>query len=144
MQSRSKIGCLTKTFPYGDTHKRRINILLRSISVKLPSSNIDVLPKQRRSNSLINKFTDYKTLLSKYHEITIHQRNLQVLMTQIYKIKNMSPLIMSFLFAIRENIHYIRHFQVLFNENRRIINHGFETMCYVIEDPPFCKIIARI
>ena len=100
---------------------------------------------QRRSNSLFNKFTDYKTLLFKYNEITIHQRNLQVLKREIYKIRNnMSPPIMSSLFAILEHIHNTMHFQVLSNERRRIVNHGFETMCYVIEHPIFGKIIARI
>ena len=43
----------------------------------------------------------------------------------------MSPPIMSSLFAIREHIHNTMHFQVLSNERRRIVNHGFETMlCY--------------
>ena len=55
----------------------------------------------RRSNNLFNKvserelhityndqFTNFKFLLSNLNEITIHQRNLQVLITEIYKIIN--------------------------------------------------------
>ena len=98
----------------------------------------------RRSNNLINKvqerpfrttyndqLTDFNSLLLNHNEITIHQRNLQVLMTAIYKIINHSaPPIMSSLFEIRENTHNTRHFQVLCNESRRTVNYGSETMCY--------------
>ena len=69
----------------------------------------------RRSSNLINKLqeralrityndqlTDFKSLVSNHNEITIHQRNLQVLMTEIYKIINHIALpIMSSLFEIR-------------------------------------------
>ena len=92
----------------------------------------------RRSNNLINKvheralritynnqLTDFKSLLLSHNEITIHQRNLQVLMTENYKIKNhIAPPIMSFLFEIRENTHNTRHFQVLSNESRGTVNTG--------------------
>ena len=98
----------------------------------------------RRSNNLINKvqeralrityndqLTDFKSLLSNHNEITIHQRNLQVLMTEIYKIINhIAPPIMSSLFEIRENTHNTRYFQVLSNESRRTVNYGLETICY--------------
>ena len=78
----------------------------------------------RKSSNLINKvqeraflisnneqLTDFKSLLSNPNEITIHQRNLQVLMTEIYKtINHIAPPIMSFLFGIRENIHNTIYF----------------------------------
>ena len=69
----------------------------------------------RRSSNLINKvqeralrmtyndqLTDFKSLLSSHNEITIHQTNLQVLMTEIYKrINHIAPTVMSSLFKIR-------------------------------------------
>ena len=98
----------------------------------------------RRSNNLINKLqeralritcndqlTDFKSLVSNQNETTIHQRNLQVLMTEIYKITNhIAPSIMSSLFQIRVNTHNTRHFQVLPDESRRTVNYGLETICY--------------
>ena len=95
----------------------------------------------RRSSNLINKvqkralrityndqLTDLKSLLSNHNEITIHQRNLQVLMTEIYKIINHIALpIISYLFEIRENTHNTRYFQVHSNESRRTINYGLES-----------------
>ena len=96
----------------------------------------------RRSNSLINKLqkrvlrityndelTDFKSLVSNHNEITIHQRNLQVLMTEIYKIINHIALpIMSCVLEIRENTHNTRYFQVLSNESRRTVNYALETV----------------
>ena len=98
----------------------------------------------RRSSNLINKvqeralrvtyidqLTDLKSLLSNHNEITIHQRNLQVLIAEIYKtINHIVPPIMSSLFKIREDNHNTRYFQVLSNESRRKINYGLETICY--------------
>ena len=74
---------------------------------------------QVRSGNLINKvqeralritcndqLTNFKYLLSKHNEVIIHQRNFQVLMTEIYKMRNeTAPPVMSSLIEIRENIH---------------------------------------
>ena len=63
----------------------------------------------RQSNNLINKIcewslrisykdqkTIYQNLLETHKELTIHQRSLQVLLTEIYKIVNdVAPLIMN-------------------------------------------------
>ena len=98
----------------------------------------------RRSSNLINKvqeralrityndqLTDFKSLVSNHNKTTIHQRNLQVLMTEIYKmINHIAPPIMSSLFEIRENTHNTRYFQVLSNESRKTLNYGIETICY--------------
>ena len=98
----------------------------------------------RRSNNLINKVRErafrmncndqliyFKALLLNYNEIITHQRNFQVLMTEIYKkINYTAPRIMPSLFGIHRNCHNTRHFQVLSNKNRRTVNYGLETICY--------------
>ena len=90
----------------------------------------------RKSNNLINKaherslrigsgdnHSSFKSLLRKHKEITIHQRNLQVLMTETYKIINgLSPPIMENFFILRENTHNVRNFQEISNENRKAVN----------------------
>ena len=96
----------------------------------------------RKSNNLINKLNErslrlvsgdnhssFKSLLSKYKEITIHQRNMQVLMTETYKIINaLSPPIMENFFILRENTHNVINFQKISNENRRTVKYGIETV----------------
>ena len=77
----------------------------------------------RQSNNLINKVhergvrhtemktKDFQQILRDQNEITIHQRILQVLRTDLYKIINgIAPPIMSSLFQFRCNKHSIRNF----------------------------------
>ena len=98
----------------------------------------------RRPNNLINKVqetalritykdqvTDFKSLLLNHNEITIYKRNLQILITDIYKIINyIAPPIISSLFEIHENTHNTKHFQALSHESRKTVNNGLETICY--------------
>ena len=95
-------------YPYLDINKSRI-IYTSVLKTQLNYCPLVWMFFQRSSNSFINKFqerplriicygqlTDFKTLLSKYNEIAIHQRNLQVLMWGIFKIINdIAPPIMS-------------------------------------------------
>ena len=97
----------------------------------------------RQSNSLINKVHEralkliyqnncnFEVLLEKHHDFSIHQRNLQVLMTEIYKIVNGIALpIMNSLFTFRLNQHNLRNFQELSREKRDTVNYGLETVTY--------------
>ena len=96
----------------------------------------------RKSNNLINKVherslrivsgdnhSSFKSLLSKYKEIAIHQRNLQVLMTETYKIINgITPPIMEKIFVFRENAPNVRNFHEISNEKRKTVKYGIETI----------------
>ena len=74
---------------------------------------------------------EFQQILREKNEPTIHQKNLQVLMTEVYKIVNgIAPLIMSSLFDFRTNIHNIRNFQKIFTENRKTVEYGIETVTY--------------
>ena len=77
----------------------------------------------RQSSNLINKVheralkliyqdnSNFEVLLEKQHDFSIHQRNLQVLMTEIYKILNgIAPPIMNSLFTFRLNQHNLTDF----------------------------------
>ena len=72
-----------------------------------------------------------QNLLGTHNEITIHQRNLQVLTTEIYKIANSVTLpIINSLFEFRSNKYNIRNFQVISTDFRRTVNYGIETITY--------------
>ena len=100
----------------------------------------------QQSNNLVNKVHEtsirlitngqnsrFEPLLQNNKDITIHQRNLQILMTEVYKIvKEEAPAIMKDLFIFRENIHDIRNFQIIANEKKNTVRYGLETL-YVIE-----------
>ena len=97
----------------------------------------------RQSNNLINKVhvralkliyqdnSNFEVLLEKHHDFSIHQRNLQVLITEIYKIVNgIAQPIMNYLFTFRLNQRNLRNFQELLTEKRNTFNYGLETVTY--------------
>ena len=74
---------------------------------------------------------DFQQILTEQNEITIHQRDLQVLMTEVYKIVNsIAPPIMNSLFQFRYNTNNIRNFQEVYPENRKTLRYGTETVTY--------------
>ena len=88
----------------------------------------------RQSNNLINKVheralkliyqenSNFEVLLEKQHDFSIHLRNLQVSMTEIYKIVNgIAPPIMNSLFTFRLNQHNLRNFQELLTEKETLL-----------------------
>ena len=99
----------------------------------------------RQANNLINRVQEkglrltyrnetnkeFQQIWKKKNEPTIHQNNLQVLMTEVYKIVNdIAPPIMNWLFNFRANIHNIRNFHEIFTENRKTVRYGIETVTY--------------
>ena len=73
----------------------------------------------------------FEVLLEKQHDFSIHQKNLQVLIIEIYKIVNsIAPPIMNFLFTFSLNQHNLRNFRELSTEKRNPVNYGLETVTY--------------
>ena len=109
----------------------------------------------RQSNNLINQIrkrsqkTSYQNLLKAHNRATIHQRILQVLITEIYKIVNGVVLaIMNSLLEFRNNEYDIRNFQVLSTDFRRTLNHGI-SYSYLLRTipakiPSECKLAASL
>ena len=62
-------------------------------------------------------------------QITVHQTNFQVLMTDVFKIINgLSPTIMHNFFIFCENTHNIQNFQIISNENKKTVRYNQETI----------------
>ena len=69
-------------------------------------------------------------LVKPNNEITTHQRNLQVLMVEVFKLINgFAPPIMENFFLFCENTHNFRSFQIIFNETKKI-RYGLEMVKY--------------
>ena len=88
---------------------------------------------QERALRLITN--DYQSsfnfLLNKFNEFSVHQRNLQTLMIELYKIiRQIAPPIMNSLFVFREKTHNIRNYQILSNNVRKTVRYGLETKLY--------------
>ena len=98
----------------------------------------------RNANNLINKIQErslrwitndktssFEHLLQANNETTTHQRNLQVLIVEVFKIINgFAPPVMEDFFLFRENTHNIRNFQIIYNESKKTVRYGLETAKY--------------
>ena len=75
---------------------------------------------------------DYEALLTLDNAVSIHQRNLQYLMIEIYKTKhNLNPTFMSEIFETR-NVHYdLRTKNNLCIPKARTTSYGIETVGYL-------------
>ena len=139
-KSGQKLNALSRITTFLNKDKKGIifNAMIKSQFSYCP---IIWMFSSRRSENLINKVheralrlitndenSSFETLLQNINDITVHQRNLQILMTEVYKIiKGEAPAIMKNLFTFRENIHNIRNFQIIANENKNT------KILYVIE-----------
>ena len=82
-------------------------------------------------SNLSNNESNFEHLLEKNKETAIHQRNLQVMMTKVYKILNgYAPPIKDNFLICRENTHNLRNFQIILNKNKENSKYGSETMSY--------------
>ena len=98
----------------------------------------------RRSNNLINNIhesalratfddhtSNFTQLLEKKKKSTIHQRNIQALMKEIYKfINNLSPPIINHMFQFCDNSYNLRNFQQLATSTKKTAKMGLEKISY--------------
>ena len=98
----------------------------------------------RKLNNRINKiherslrivFDDnistFNELLMKDNSVTIHERNIQNLAIELYKVLNrLSPQIMSLIFPTKENIKYCSKNQFV-TRNVRTVKYGTETLAHL-------------
>ena len=78
-----------------------------------------------------NNENNFQILLNENKETSVHQRNLQFLMTEIYKIKNnYAPPIMHHLFQFHGNTFSLRNFREIATRNKKTSNYELETASF--------------
>ena len=97
------------------------------------NNRINRLPERCLRIIYYDKHTSFEELLEKDNSVSIHQKNLQVLTTEMFKIyQETSPEIMQDIFSIREQGHYnlrnINNFIIL---KVKSVNFGFESIRYL-------------
>ena len=98
---------------------------------------------QRKCNNSINRIheralriayndyiSDFKTLLRKDNSVTIHQKNIQALILEIYKtLNNLNPTFMQEIFCLKE-LNYSTRKQNLVYPNPHTVSYGLESFGY--------------
>ena len=138
-----KLSVLSRISPYLETDEKELlfKSIVKSQFNYCPlvwmycSRNADNLINkiQERSLRLItkDKTSTFEHLLQANNEITTHQRNLQVLMVELFKLINgFAPPIMEDFFLFRENTHNIRNIEIISNESKKTVRYGLETVKY--------------
>ena len=77
-------------------------------------------------------FSSFEELLSEDKSVTVHQRNLQTLATEMYKILNgLSPDIMQDIFEIKRNYYNTRNAPAFSSRNIKTVRYGLQTISCV-------------
>ena len=138
-----KLHALARISHYMDIKQRQI-IMKSFINSQFGYCPIVWMFHSRKMNNRINKiherslrivFNDnassFRELLIKDNSVTIHERNIQNLAIELYKIVNgFSPDIMSIVFPVKENIKYCSKNKFL-TRNVRTVNYGTETLAHL-------------
>ena len=77
---------------------------------------------------LSNHISDFETMLRNINDITIHHRNIQTLMIELFKIKH--DLAHSIMDSVLNNIticYNYRNLQEFYSERKRTVFYGLET-----------------
>ena len=116
-KSSQKLGALLRITNYLIQAKKKL-VCSGMIKSQFSYCPLIWMFSSRKSNNLINRIHAV-TMLEKNKEITIHQRNLQVLIIEVYKIINRyAPPIMDNFLMFRENTHNLKNFQIILNKNK--------------------------
>ena len=140
-----KINALSRITPYMNVSKKRIlmNAFFKSQFSYCP---LIWMCHSRANNNKSNRlherclrivFSDkqssFETLLEKDSSVSIHNRNLQILATEMYKIKNnLSPPIIADLFEQRNEQHYnLRNWAQFSLPAIKTVYHGSESISFL-------------
>ena len=94
------------------------------------SNNMELHERSRRI--ILNDYSsNFNILLENNNDICNHHRNIQNLLTEIFKMKNgLAPPIMESILNKRFNTYNLRNFQEFATERKRTVWYGLETFSY--------------
>ena len=89
-----------------------------------------------------DNISSFKELLEKTAAVTIHQRNIQVFVTELFKVKNnLSPPLMREIFPSRNIDNKLRSDTYFMGRNVKTVNNGTESLTYLA--PKIWNILPR-
>ena len=138
-----KLHILARVATYMDTDKLRILMkafiesqfnycpLVWMFHSRTLNNSINRLYKRALRLVYKNDHSSFEELLNKDNSLSIHHRNLQKLVTEMYKVKNnLSSTIMSNIFTENNNVYDLRNTREFKTENVRTVLNGTENVSY--------------
>jgi len=139
-----KLNALCRVSSYMNTDKKRL-IMKAFINSQFGYCPLVWMNHSRKLNNKINKIheralrivyddanSSFKELLTKDNSVTIHDRNLQVLVTEMFKIKKgISPEIMGDVFKPRECRYNLRNMSDFKSHCVKTVHFGTETVSFL-------------
>ena len=149
-----KLNALCRVSSYMSTEQKRI-IMKAFVNSQFGYCPLVWMNHSRKLNHRINKIHEralrvvyndkhasFEELLSKDKSTTIHVRNLQVLVTEMFKIKQgISPRIMSDVFQLRKCNYETRNFDEFVSHCVKTVHYGTETVSFL--GPKLWKILPQ-
>ena len=91
---------------------------------KLHERSLRIVYKDRNST--------FEDLLEKDNSVTIHQRNLQMLLLEMYKVKyGLAPEIISYIFQSRNNLKNLRNNSTFSRQNVNSVHYGTNSLRFL-------------
>ena len=139
-----KVHALARVACHMNTEKRRL-IMKAFISSQFGYCPLVWMSHSRSLNNRINRIherslrivyrdknSSFQSLLEKDNSVSIHNRNLQSLATEMYKVKNqLSPKIMTDVFRLREISYNLRNNTDFMSKNVHSVRYGTESLSYL-------------
>ena len=136
-----KLSALSRVSSYMNTDKKRI-IMKAFVNSQFGYCPLVWMNHSRKLNNRINRIheralrvaynnnvSSFQELLLKDNSVTIHNRNLQVLVTEMFKVKlGLSPVIMTSVFQSRECNYNLRNFNQFRSECVNSVYYGTERL----------------
>jgi len=140
----NKLNALARVANYMNFDKRRL-VMKAFITSQFGYCPLVWMFHNRKLNNRINSiheralritYKDYnssfKDLLKRDKSVSIHQRNLQVLATEIFKTKKgLNPVIMNEIFKFTEPLYNLRETSSLERTNVKTVRYGTETLSWL-------------
>ena len=138
-----KLHALTRVSRFMDTNKKRA-IMKSFITSHFSYCPLIWMLHSRTLNTRINRIHErslrivyndnlstFSELLEKDNSVTVHERNIQALATELFKVLHgLSPKIMNELFSIKQNIGHSSRFPFT-TSNVRTVTYGTNTLSYL-------------
>ena len=140
-KARQKVHVLARIAPYMSIPKRKL-IMNSFFTSQFNYCPLVWMCNSRSMNSRINrlhetclriiysdKSSSFEELLQKDESVTIHEKNIQKLATEMFKVfKNLSPPIVADLFEVRQNNYNLKHRSYFSILNVKSVYHGSESL----------------